>query len=151
MIEQGDNSASELFCGCGSSWGRGEDDWYRVKGPGCSFCRQLLAKARIKLREPVQAFAEEMEALLRYHDERKSGWEIEDPAWLFRRVLDELGEVIEAINPMMGADQKAIIRYLLGELMRLSYTTAAMDTRIVQRELIDVANFCMFLHYKLGG
>lgn len=139
-----------LFCGCGSAWALREGHWTRTGGPGCSFCRKLIPVSRIELRPELRAFAEEMESLLQYHDDRKSGWEIEDPSWLFRRILDEVGEVIEAINPMMGADSKAVIRYILGELMRMSYGTAAMDRKLVRRELIDVANFCMFLHYRLG-
>lgn len=138
----------QLFCGCGTTWTSVDGGWSRTKGPGCSLCTELLAKK--ELRSELRVFAEEMEALLQYHDDRKSGWEIEDPSWLFRRILDEVGEVIEAINPMMGSDSKAVIRYILGELMRMSYGTAAMDRKLVRRELVDVANFCMFLHYRLG-
>jgi NTP pyrophosphatase (non-canonical NTP hydrolase) len=142
--------ASELICRCGSKWTLEERGWTRIDGLGCSFCCRLIPVSHVELRPELREFAEEMEVMLRRHDEKKRGWELENPNWLMRRLLDELGEVIEAMNPTMGADHKAVSRYLLAELMRLTYHTTAKDKNHVRRELVDVANFCMFLHYTLG-
>lgn len=50
-----------------------------------------------KVREPVVKFAEQMEERLR-ENEGKGGWERADLWWLFRRVLDEICEVAEALS-----------------------------------------------------
>lgn len=141
-----------MTCSCGSVWSKFESGAWEKTVLGridhCKDCEDLLRFNHI--RPELADFVWEMEALLRKHDEKKRGWELEDENWLMRRLLDEIGEVIEAVNPTMGGDQKAVIRYLLGELMRLTYRTTSRDPKLVQRELIDVANFCMFLHYRLG-
>ena len=74
---------------------------------------------RKKLRTDVRWFAERMEEKLE-KNVHKGGWEDCDEAYLVRRLLEEMSELVSSI--LEGKDKHAIIE-----------------------EAADVANFCMMI------
>lgn len=77
-----------------------------------------MGNSRVRLRKPLREFAEEMERRLRAND-HKNGWECCSRSYLRGRLLDELGELMDALE--------------------------ANDGRAVTHEAADVANFAMML------
>lgn len=75
----------------------------------------------MKPRPEVQQFALDMERVLQMN-EHKGGWQSCPPAYLFRRLLEEVAEVAEWVTQQGGLD--------------------SLDFR---HECVDVANFAMML------
>ena len=86
--------------------------------------------ARImELRPELQEFAEEMERVLRNND-HKSGWDSMSIHSLFERIKGEFEELQREYILMNNATDSG------GRIHRMGH------------EAIDIANFCMFLHYN---
>lgn len=85
-----------------------------------------------RLRPAVLLFAFAMENILQRND-HKGGWEYDTIDWLFRKLIEEVGEVgqILAANPEPSREYDAATTLLLSE------------------ELIDVANVAMMIRDNL--
>lgn len=79
----------------------------------------LKAEPMVPLRPQLAAFASAMESTLKAND-HKGGWEDETSSWLFRRLLDETGELRRAV---FSGDRIA-----------------------TKDEAVDVANFAMMIY-----
>lgn len=90
------------------------------------------------LRGPVIVFSQRMEIVLREHD-HKGGWENCSPGLLIDRIGQELREVRRAYRHWVD--------------FRDFQNTAEEGklSRELQRELTDVANFCMMASDVLGN
>lgn len=65
----------------------------------------------MKVREPVQWFAEQMERKLR-ENEHKGGWDDCNLYWLIQRIREETNELVHAVDLHrdLGASKENIIR-----------------------------------------
>lgn len=75
----------------------------------------------VKARWQVRAFAEAMELILKKND-YKGGWQDCSKSYLQNRLIEEVGEYFGLLARAIGRDKE-----------------------LEQKELIDIANFCMML------
>lgn len=88
-----------------------------------------MTDTKIELRPLVIAFAERMELALRGHDEDRGdcGWAGDDPAALYARIQDEMGELAKVL---VSDSEFACFRAIT--------------------EAVDVANFAMMVASESG-
>ncbi len=79
----------------------------------------------VDARWQVRAFAEDMERILKKND-HKGGWQTCSKRYLQDRLIEEVGEYFGLIAK--GIDSRDIV-----------------NGKLEQKELIDIANFCMML------
>ena len=84
-----------------------------------SFAEDFAQQEAIELRTPLKDFALVMESILKEND-HKGGWEWDTPQQLMTRLDEEVGELHQAFRDN--------------------------DPYLVQKELVDVANFCMMIY-----
>lgn len=84
---------------------------------------------RKEIRAPLLRFCEQQELLLRTHDEKKgyASWKDDSFEAIQNRLKDEFFEYFDGTT---------------------SFSTAVESIKHNQRELLDIANFCMMLHDK---
>lgn len=101
-------------------------------------------------RPEVVAFADAMEAKLRDNDS-KGGWKNCTPHWLMMRLIGEVAELLEELEPDSIAIAKfyAASRMLDAACDELGQFGQALETRgnpsRVLREAADIANFAMMV------
>lgn len=82
------------------------------------------------LRPAIRRFAEAMETVLREND-KKGGWKDCDDTYLLGRLNEEISELKEEIGCLaMPAE---------------FYTGPYRQQFVIQKEAVDVANFCMMI------
>jgi len=92
----------------------------------------------IIVRPEVAKFALEMEYVLREND-HKTGWESMDCDKLVHRIRDEVKELSEACYKV------GVARDNIRKKRTSNYN---LRVREMEKEAIDVANFCMFLYHN---
>jgi NTP pyrophosphatase (non-canonical NTP hydrolase) len=104
-----------------------------------------------EMRSALKNFAVLQEQVLRSHDESKgeASWKTDSAQALASRLTEEFGEVL---THLFGQDP--VCDFLIASLRdHVEESGVSLDYKpeTMQRELADVANFCMMLHDVAGG
>ena len=89
------------------------------------------------MRESVQKFAESMEQVLQEND-YKGGWQQEDFAYLWNRLLDEIAELKKRLEKAKLLQNKEVI-------------LSIPNKNEILKEAVDIANFCMMIVDNVGN
>ena len=104
----------------------------------------------VEIRNELKDFAERQEKVLRIHDSLKGqdGWKGDSVQALTSRLIEELGEVV---SHLFGQD--SVCDFLVASMrdhVEECGVSLDYDADTFQKELADVANFCMMLHDVAG-